>query len=227
MITVYLLKNCPACKSISTYINEFPSINICIIYVSHMNYPGLNKFPCAFNSLPNKNGLPKENSTKLTGSTKILTLLKNNNKKNNNFGNSKIMGNEIEINYDNISPLQNISQKMNSCFNGNCNTRLDRPYGPCDNKYLLDNSQPTDALPNRSHIPVANYGKLKPKKSKSKLKPKKSKNKLKPKKSKSKLKPKKSKCKIKCDKKNKKNKCKVKCNKKILTTPLGIELYIN
>ena len=137
------------------------------------------------------------------------------------FGNSKIIGNEIEINYDNISPLQNISQKTNSCFNGNCNTRLDRPYGPCDNKYLLDNSQPTDALPNRSHIPVANYGKLKPKKSKSKLKPKKSKSKSK---SKSKLKPKKSKCKIKCDKKNK---CKVKCNKKILTTPLGIELYIN
>ena len=171
MITLYLLKNCPFCKDIDTHIKEYPSINICVIYVAHMNHKGLNRFPCAVNSLPNNNGLPKDTSKKLYGSKDIMKFLKDNTKKN-NFGNEVIKGNEIEV-HTNTSTLDNINVKMNSCFNGNCNTRMDRPYGPCDNKYLLDKSQPRDALPIRTNIPIADFGKRKSKrKSKSKRKTK-------------------------------------------------------
>ena len=225
MITIYLLKNCPYCKNIDEYVKEHPSLNICLIYVSHMNYPGLNKFPIAFNSLPNKNGLPNNNSISLSGSNKIMKLLKENTSKN-KFG--KIIGNEIEVHNTNTGPLQNINKKMNSCFNGNCNTRMDRPYGPCDNKYLLDNSQPKDALPRRTNIPVFSFGKtkksIKPKSIKSKsIKPKS----IKPKSIKSKsIKPKNIKSKNIKSKNIKSKSIKSKKNKKVLTTPLGIEIYI-
>ena len=192
MITIYLLKNCPACKSINNYVQKYPNPKICIIYIPNIEYGNLNKFPICIRGLPNNiTGLPDKNTKKIYGSDKILNILKK------NTVNSVLKKNTVNSNSVN-SVLKNINIKK-SCFGKVCNTRLIRPYGPTDNKNLLFNI----------------------KYDKNKLKP--NKNKLKP--NKNKLKPKKTKCKIKCNKK--KTNCKMKCNKKILTTPLGIEIYID
>ena len=209
MITIYLLKNCSFCVSIANYVKEYPSMKICIIYLDNTNDPIINKFPAAFNSTPDKNGYPKKNSKKILGSRKILKLLKENTKKNTTKKTTK----------QNFGEIDSLTLRSNSCFNNNCNnSRLDRPYGPCDNAYLLQNRQPINAHPHRENIPVYKFGKnLKPKRKKSKII--------------SKLKPKNKNCKVKCKKSKTLSKtlsklnCKIKCKKQILTTPLGIEIH--
>ena len=160
MITIYLLENCKYCKNIYSYIKKNPSRHICVIYLSRNDleeikktkeYSLLNEFPVAFMGNPNKKGMPRKNAKSFSGTKEITKLLSYNFTKN-NFGNLK--GNILNFNYPEGN-IGNIHQRNNhTCFNSNSCHVMDRPYGQCDNQYLLKNSQPITSNPHRSHIPV-------------------------------------------------------------------------
>lgn len=158
MITTYLLENCKHCKNILKYIQQNPNLNICLIIVSKNQIedvkkqePRITEFPVAFSGVPKQNGFPYKNSMMMGGSENILNSLKtsfgNNNNNNNNISNkkkfSKLTGSNIKINYndDNIGNISNIRQYNKNCFGNSCHV-MDRPYGPMDNKYILQGYQP-------------------------------------------------------------------------------------
>lgn len=158
MITLYLLKNCKHCTKIIEYINKNPNLNICAILISKAeipniknNEPRITEFPVAFGGTPKKNGLPYKNSAMISGSNNILNVLQN------SFGQT-LKGNQIEINYKNNNEgnISNLKQYNKNCF-GKSNVNLhvmDRPYGPCDTKFLLQGFQPPNARPKRPILPV-------------------------------------------------------------------------
>ena len=158
MITLYLLKNCKHCTKIIEYINKNPNLNICAILISNAeipniknNEPRITEFPVAFGGTPKKNGLPYKNSAMISGSNNILNVLQN------SFGQT-LKGNQIEINYKNNNEgnISNLKQYNKNCF-GKSNVNLhvmDRPYGPCDTKFLLQGFQPPNARPKRPVLPV-------------------------------------------------------------------------
>ena len=158
MITLYLLKNCKHCTKIIEYINKNPNLNICAILISKAeipniknNEPRITEFPVAFGGTPKKNGLPYKNSAMISGSNNILNVLQN------SFG-QKLKGNQIEIKYKNNNEgnISNLKQYNKNCF-GKSNVDLhvmDRPYGPCDTKFLLQGFQPPNARPKRPVLPV-------------------------------------------------------------------------
>lgn len=158
MITLYLLKNCKHCTKIIEYINKNPNLNICAILISKNdisniknNEPRITEFPVAFGGTPKKNGLPYKNSAMISGSNNILNVLQN------SFGQT-LKGNQIEINYKNNNEgnITNLKQYNKNCF-GKSNVDLhvmDRPYGPCDTKFLLQGFQPPNARPKRPVLPV-------------------------------------------------------------------------
>jgi hypothetical protein len=164
MITTYLLENCKHCKNILKYIQENPNLNICLIIVSKNQIndikkqePRITEFPVAFSGVPKLNGFPYKNSMMLGGSNTILKSLKM------SFGNnlkkkpSKLTGSNIKINYenDNVGNITNIRQYNKNCFGNSCHV-MDRPYGPMDNKYILQGFQPSCAQPIRSDLPIKN-----------------------------------------------------------------------
>ena len=158
MITLYLLKNCKHCTKIIEYINKNPNLNICAILISKAeipniknNEPRITEFPVAFGGTPKKNGLPYKNSAMISGSNNILNVLQN------SFGQT-LKGNQIEIKYKNNNEgnITNLKQYNKNCF-GKSNVDLhvmDRPYGPCDTKFLLQGFQPPNARPKRPVLPV-------------------------------------------------------------------------
>lgn len=158
MITLYLLKNCKHCTKIIEYINKNPNLNICAILISKNdisniknNEPRITEFPVAFGGTPKKNGLPYKNSAMISGSNNILNVLQN------SFGQT-LKGNQIEIKYKNNNEgnISNLKQYNQNCF-GKSNVNLhvmDRPFGPCDTKFLLQGFQPPNARPKRPVLPV-------------------------------------------------------------------------
>ena len=185
MITIYLLKSCVHCKKVLEYVIGNTNKNISIIFVdkneaiSLQNYENSNnnrnygrskssnrfsQFPVAFIGSVNKN-MPAKNSRVIKGSDNIIYYLKTDILKPTSFGQNDLVGSNIDINYknDNTGNINNIHEYRN-CFGSSCNTgcsRMDRPFGPCDNKYLLQGYQPPSAMPPRSHIPLqknSNFG---------------------------------------------------------------------
>ena len=87
----------------------------------------------------------------ISGSNNILNVLQT------SFGQT-LKGNQIEINYKNNNEgnITNLKQYNKNCF-GKSNVDLhvmDRPYGPCDTKFLLQGFQPPNARPKRPVLPV-------------------------------------------------------------------------
>ena len=151
MKTVLLLKGCPHCKKIydNLYTNPKPNVSMIILDRNAANfvknkYPNIRTFPTLYTKFG-------KNKKFISGSENILENLN---------------GSNIEINYknNNIGNIKNIRQ-YNNCFGNKCIeglTRMDRPFGPNDNKYLLQGYQPSNALPLRSHIPINNFGMVTP-----------------------------------------------------------------
>ena len=167
MITTYLLENCKHCKNILKYIQQNPNLNICLIIVSKNQIedvkkqePRITEFPVAFSGVPKQNGFPYKNSMMMGGSDNILNSLKTSfgyNHNNNSKKSSKLTGSNIHINYnnDNIGNIKNIRQYNKNCFGNSCHV-MDRPYGPMDNKFILQGYQPSCSQPIRSDLPIKN-----------------------------------------------------------------------
>ena len=165
MITTYLLENCKHCKNILKYIQQNPNLNICLIIVSKNQIedvkkqePRITEFPVAFSGVPKQNGFPYKNSMMMGGSENILNTLKNSFGTNiNKKKSSKLTGSNIKINYENnnVGNISNIRQYNKNCFGNSCHV-MDRPYGPMDNKYILQGYQPSCAQPIRSDLPIKN-----------------------------------------------------------------------
>lgn len=173
MITVYILEKCKYCKDILKYLKKNPTQNVCLIMISkddlqniYESEPRITQFPMAFTGTPKTNGLPYKNSHSISGSSTILQTLQNNFGKikriskttKSKYGNNKLTGNAIEINYlnnnqGNINSLNDIKKHRNNCFGTECHV-MDRPFGSTDNQFILQGYQTKCANPKRTGLPV-------------------------------------------------------------------------
>lgn len=183
MITyeLFLKKNCPACISLKKFTPQpknspltikdsskfstscpknykiLPTFPILIITSEKKGKKQLNSFLKKIKL--NDDSLKVYNSVVIkeiiTGSKKINQILSKINKiKLNKYG-SKLTGSNIDINYynDNQANIKYLREYRGNCFGNTCHI-MDRPFGPMDNQYLLQNYQPKCAIPTRSDLPV-------------------------------------------------------------------------
>lgn len=121
MNTIYLLEKCTHCNKLLDHLNQYPNKQYCFIMVSKSDAAQLkfgdnrfNKFPIMFSGVPTKMGLPYKNSKVLQNSKMILSK----------------MGKNINTDFKNI-------HKSKPCFGKTCYV-MNRPFGPEDNKMLLN-----------------------------------------------------------------------------------------
>lgn len=151
MITIYLLKDCIHCQVVANKLKETCNRKICVIFLDRSDVLHLKikdkrfkSFPIAFTGSPRTNGSPSKKSISLTGSNKIINVInklqtskfkennKMKNKKRNQFGNDKLMGNEISIKYDlNNEGHIKFSDRRVPCFGESCHV-LNRVHEPCN-----------------------------------------------------------------------------------------------
>ena len=142
----------------------------------------LNTFPILFLGVPNENGLPNVNTKSISGSDNIIRYLINNTTSTKDYlnkdtkdsqelnsdkkklsqsttkygKNKQLNGSNIDINLynDNEGNIKNIRKYRPNCFGKsdfNCHI-MDRPFGPMDNQYMLQNFQPNCAIPVRNDL---------------------------------------------------------------------------
>jgi hypothetical protein len=159
MITLYVLKGCNYCTNVLDFLSRNTIDNLLIFVIDKkkaINFkslnPRLNQYPALSLSLPRKDGTPKTKSQILTGTPKIMSYFGN------IIQNKKLNGTNIDINLynNNNGNIQNIRKYKSNCFGTskfNCHV-MDRPFGPTDNKLLLQNYQPKCSIPIRSNLPI-------------------------------------------------------------------------
>lgn len=177
MITLYLLKGCKYCSIVIKYLSRNPVNNLLLSVLTREKAlelkkkdPRLKSFPILFLDLPNKNGTPKKKVKSISGSSTIINYFKSLNKqtklskkrKKTKYGesNKTLNGSNIDINYynNNEGNIKNIREYRSNCFGKSefdCHV-MDRPFGPMDNQFILQNYQPKCSIPNRSHLTTQN-----------------------------------------------------------------------
>ena len=177
MITLYLLKGCKHCSIVIKYLSKNPVNNLLLSVLTREKALELKKkdsrlksFPILFLNLPNKDGTPKKRVKSISGSSTIINYFKSLNKqtklnkknKKTKYGepNKTLNGSNIDINFynNNDGNIKNIREYRSNCFGKSdfdCHV-MDRPFGPMDNQFILQNYQPKCAIHQRSDLPVQN-----------------------------------------------------------------------
>lgn len=158
MITLYLLKGCKHCSKILKFLKNNTVNKLLLSILTKKEALNMKKldnrldeFPILFLCLPNNKGVPsKKSCIKYSGADNIINYFK---KSLNKFNGSNI---DINLDQNNNGNIKNIRQYRSNCFgksNFNCHI-MDRPFGPMDNQYLLQNYQPECAIPTRNNLPI-------------------------------------------------------------------------